>query len=419
MVIVYLIAIVLLANNLLFATNFSKLAPDIGIVLIGLGLLYYLYRSRELSRLLNVFSLWMFQYLTLVLVQVAIASFQYGQSVFDGIIGARSQFYYLSFPLFVLTLNSAKNARTLMTALSVLGIIIVFLAFIHNLGIYNVFIGWGDEWKLQGERAGIIRFWFPGLDILIFTGIWQFLRYMNDERILSTSLGTFGAIFVGVLMRQSRARIIALVAVLGLMAYRRRKYGLIVFAGFLLLIAVLVPATGTNQNILIQAFETAYSDLSEGEGTWSAREKQIQIAKQVLRETFWFGSGAVALRGISDTTDWDEVNVKTIVYSADLGYWTWLKYYGFMGIVLLLLMVYGFIWYAFKRHRKSDWELLVELAVYHWLCVWVSLITLPYLTRPSGIIMICLSWALMVNGTISTEQGRSRRGEKKGAQPGE
>jgi hypothetical protein len=413
MVVAYLIMIVLLANRLLYATYFSNLTSDLGIVLIGLGLLYYFRRSRELNRLLNFFSLWVFLYITLVLIQAPIASFYYKQSVFDGIIGARDQFYYLSFPLFVLALNDAKKARNLMTALSATSVVIVFLAFIHNLGIYNVFIDrGGDEWRLGGERAGVIRFWFPGLNILILTSIWQFLRYLNDNRVLSPSLGTFAGIFAGVLMRQSRARIITLTAVLGLMAYRQRRYGLIAFAGFMLLIAVLVPTISTEHNIFVKAFETAYSDVAEGEGTWSAREKQIDIAKQVLRDTFWFGSGATALRGISHTMDWDEVNLKTIVYSADLGYWTWLKFYGFPGIVLLLLLIYAFVWYTFKKHRKSEWGQFVQLGVYHWLCVWVSLITLPYLTSPSGIMMICLSWALMVNGTWPTAPRAERESRK-------
>lgn len=407
--VLYLVVIVLLANKLLFATPFSNLSADVGVVLIGVGLLYYIHQSTELNRLLNIFSVFIFLYLALVLIQAPVASFKYNQSVIDGIIGARHQFYYLSFPLFVLIINNAERARSLMRLLTAIGLIIVVLAYIHNLGIYNVFIDrGGDEWRLAGERSGVQRFWFPGLNILMLTGIWQFLRYLSDNHKLSLSLASFAAIFSGVLLRQTRSRIITLTAVLGLIAYRQKRYGLIASVGFVLLVVVLVPSIGAEKNIFISAFETAYHDVTEDEGTWAPREQQIDIAKEVFRDGFWLGSGAVALRAVGHTTNWDKLNLKTIAYSADLGYWTWLKYFGFPGIVLLLLIIWGYIWYTFKRRYEPEWKELVQLAVYHFIVIWISTITLPYLTSPSGIVMVCLSWALLVNGTVTTPQ-RARR----------
>lgn len=400
MAIAYLVIIILLANKLLFVTPFSYQASDLGVVLIGIGLLYYARRSRELNRLSTFFSWYVFVYLTFVLMQASIAAFKYGQPVIHGVIGARDQFYYLSFPLFVLALNSAERASKLMQALTAVAAIIIFLALIHNLGIVNVFIDrGGEEWKMGGERFGVIRFWFPGLDILMLTGIWQFMRYLKQSELVARPLGVFLIILAGVLLRQTRGRIIALFAVLGLMAYRHKRYRLIAMGAFAFILLALVVTLGGKENILVNAFTSAYTEVAEGEGTWVAREQQIDIAKQILQESFWFGSGAIALRGVPHTTDFTKLNMATLVYAADLGYWTWIKFYGFPGIVLLALMLLAFFWYGFKRPRKPEWEDLVQLGIYHYLCIAISLITINYLTSSGGIVLLCLTWALLANGT--------------------
>ena len=158
---------------------------DVGIALIALGLLVYVLRSTDLRPLLNIFTWYVFAYLLLVVAQASIASFKYSQSVLDGLIVARHQFYYLSFPLFLLALNDTEKIRKFMGVLTVAALVLIIASIINYFGLT---LFYHHRAEGHGVRAGVIRAFIPAMGILVMTSVWQFSKYLHENRVITPSL---------------------------------------------------------------------------------------------------------------------------------------------------------------------------------------------------------------------------------------
>ena len=233
-----------------FANNFFWLVPtklpglgnihtsDLGILLIGIGIVFYIVKDRLIGPLANFFTWYVAFYLLLVLAQAAVASFKYSQPIIDGVIAGREQLYYLSFPLFVLALTDLDKVTVFMKAISALAVVIVVLSVINYLGptifVHRAAEGWG-------ERSGVVRAFVPGMAILVIAALWQFWSYLKDNRLFSANLAIFLMIYGGIIFRQTRARLIPVSALLALMMVAKKRYRML--AGAIAVVVLVVFAT--------------------------------------------------------------------------------------------------------------------------------------------------------------------------------
>ena len=406
----YLLLIIACANSLLWLVP-DKLpvgtghTTDVGILLIGLGLAYYLIKGSAIRQLGNFFTWYVVFYLLLVAVQVSIAAFKYGQPIMSGFEGGRSQLYYLSFPLFLLVLSDLDKLKVFMTAISALALVIVALALV-NYFVVTIFVhekaaGWG-------YRAGMVRAYIPGMTILVFAALWEFWSYLKDKQLFSAHLVMFLIIYGAVIFRQDRARVIALSVVLVLIMLAKRRYRMLAAAIAMVVVALLVDFTlGDGENMFLNAFESAYTELAQGddvdEGTpWSARLKQVERSWHVFVDNFLTGSGGLVIHsGVPGLAGFGEL--KDIALNWDLGYWVWFKFFGFWGFVYLFALIIGFYWYALRCGKLGDRAHIGQFAAYHFIMMLISMLTINYVTTPYGIILMCLTWALVVRAAKSLE----------------
>lgn len=390
-----------------FANDFYDLTPrgfipglnqisDIGILLIFLGLIYYVLRGDRVLSLLNFFTFWVFFYLLLVLVQVSIASFYYSQSVVEGLVVARHQFYYLSFPLFMMMIDDVKDIKIIVKLLFVLGVVIFLLTLVNYFGPT---IFYHQRAEGHGERAGVIRAYVPAMEIFVFCAIWYFWKYLSEEKLYTNTLIPFFLMYGVIVFRQTRGYIISVSLVILMMLFFKRKFKLMVgFSSFLVLIFAAKLTFFPEYNILVSAFESTYTDVTEGEGTWRSRMELFENSWNVFINNFFTGSGGLVIGG--DWREWRQKGLFDVAHRADLGYWVWLKAYGLPGIILLTAMFVGFfnrILKAMNAMVYGEHRMIILFIGYFFTSIVISLVTLTYLTSTRGIVMICLSWAILLN----------------------
>lgn len=373
---------------------------DIGLLLIALGLIYYVLRHHDLKPLANFFTWWVVYYLALIGVQISLASILYSQSIMDGMMAARHQLYYLSFPLFLFALNDLQKIKTFMKVFGGLAIFLVIISMINYSGLtlfYHI------RAEGQGVRSGIVRAYIPALSILVMAALWQFWAYLKEERLFTGHLVAFLIIFGGVVFRQTRGRIIAVFLTLVLMLLAKRRYKLLAGGSLLLVVGLVGQAFLGEESILLNAFESAYTDVAHGEGTWHDRMLQMQASWNVFVDNFMTGSGGLVIRqGEGGWAGWGDL--LDVAFSADLGYWTWLKFFGYPGMVYLIALVLGFYWYVFRCGSLGEQGHLGRFAAYHFTCVLISMVTINYLTQPEGIVLLCLTWAVLVRAAQATSK---------------
>ena len=404
----YLLLIIAFANNVFWLVPKGVQGvfqtTDLGILLIGLGLVYYLLIRRSAIRsLANFFTWYVVFYLLLVGAQVSIAAFKYEQPIFDGFVAGRNQLYYLSFPLFLMVLSDLDKVKVFMTAISSLALVVVALALVNYFAVTIFFHEQAEGW---GYRAGIMRAFVPGMALLVFAALWEFWSYLKGKQLLSAHLVMFLVIYGGVIFRQDRARVIALSLVLVLIMLAKRRYRMLAAATAMVVVTMVVDfALGDGENIFLNAFESVYAELVQGEGTsWAARERQVRDSWDVFINSFVTGSGGLVIRagapGIAAYGD-----LVHVALNWDLGYWVWFKFFGFWGFIYLFAVIIGFYWYVLRCGKVGDSGHVGQFAAYHFLVMLISMLTLNYVTVSDGIVLMCLTWALVVRAAQSMERG--------------
>ena len=395
----YLLLIIAFAND--FFTFLPNKLPggiqtsDLGILLIGIGIVFYIVKERSIGSLANFFTWYVAFYLVLVLAQVSIASFKYSQSIISGVIAGREQLYYLSFPLFLMALSDLNKLEVFMKAMSALAVAIVVLSVINYFGP-TIFVH--EHAEGAGERSGIVRAFVPGMNILGIAALWQFWSYLKGNQLFSVNLTIFAVIYGGLIFRQTRSRLVAVSAILALMMVATKRYRMLAAATAVVLLVVLVNVLrpGSGENLIFNLFVSAFSDLAEGEGTWAGRMEQVAESWDVFIDNFFTGSGGLVIGGAGRFGD-----LRLVALAMDHGYWIWFKFFGLWGFVYLLALVIGFYYYARRCGQSGDAAYVGRFATYHFACILISLLTINYLTTTHGIVMMCLTWALIVKAAES------------------
>ena len=393
----YLLLIVTMVHDLFHLSALSWVGHafkpmDLGLILIGGGLAYYVLGLRQIKPLANFFTWWVIFYLLFIMVQVTIAAFKYSQPIVDGILQARHQFYYLSFPLFILALDDLQKVGIFMKALSALVVVIAISSIINYFGPTLYDHERAEGW---GVRGGVVRAYVPAMSLLVMAAVWQFWAYLKDHRLFKGSLITFLLLYGTVVFRQTRGRLIALTMTLLLMLVFKRRYGLLVAGVGVSLLGVALQGFLGDQSIVLNLAESAYTDISQTEGTWAGRMRQIQESWHVFTDNILTGSGGLVLRSETGHMDgWGDLF--HVAFRTDLGYWTWLKFFGFPGILLLMVLLFAFYWYVLRCGTLGERGYFGQFAAYHFTCVLISMVTIPYMTNAADIVVLCLTWAVLV-----------------------
>jgi hypothetical protein len=371
---------------------------DIGNFLIILGLFYVTIIRKNLSIFNNRFSLLIFFYFIILLVQVVLAEMfygQYGQSYLDGLIGVRHKvLYYVSFYVFVHILKTREDVVRLLDFLTVISAILLLLSLVNyfNPVVFHHF--WAEG---HGERSGIKRALIPGMELISLTMIWQFCCWIeNRER--SHRSGMVSLLFLlAIFFRQTRGRLIGVISVVvGLLLIKRRfrplAYGISVG-----LVSIIVANFAMEKNIFLEPFRSASSDISSQSGTWKDRLDQLRVDLEVFEKHPWLGSGTACLRGSSPNLQ-KARELRILAQQDDLGYTHWLKMYGVPGVIWLLLffyLQYRLSWKLVHEARKID-RLIGTFCLSFLGYIAVSFVTLPHFIFPRGTILLCLVSAILV-----------------------
>lgn len=377
---------------------------DVGNVLIWLGILWSVLSSKrqnDLSKLNNILSWFIFAYLQLVLIQASLASMIYEQSLLSGLIRARDQFYYGSFFLFLVLIETRQDAEMLMKFLTGLSLILICLALINYFGPTIFHHKMAVE---SGIRSGIKRAFIPGISIILVTGLWHLVYYMNQNKSSIWSLLFFILFYAMVVFRQTRGRVIALTITVLIVLFTKKRYKL--FAGFactLLISATLLSVT-MEKNIFFTQFGLAYENYKQKSGTWGARVVQIEAAWEIIKQHPFFGSGGLVIReGAGEVT----YEMRWAAYGADLGYTNFLKYFGGTGFLWMILFISVFYARFFSLVKKPETDrVMANFSVYMFTYILIAEITLDSFYRPHGIIILCLTLAILVNsdGTLAKSE---------------
>ncbi len=373
---------------------------DVALVLIWVLIIKYIISQTDAARLRGPIVWLMGFYFLLVLVHVTLASFNYSQSLLNGLIAARSQFMYGAFFLFIFMFENSRAIVRVLDVLSALAVLILTLAVI-NYFFPVVFHQqqWG-EWEVY--RAGIRRAFIPAMPLINLGAVWMFCRWADTSRGRGGAVVPFAALFLlaGHFFHQSRGQIWGLLAALIVLALIGRRF---VQLGYVLgaaLIAGVVLSVTMPENLLLNPFTSTFKDLSEGSGTVKARESQLADDIKVFMEHPWIGSGAIALRAskADEVQMAHDVSISSLTHKVDLGYPHWVKMYGVMGVIWLFLLYYFLYKRARENYRNSngDDKLVSLWALVFLAFIAVSGVTLNQFLVPEQILLMCLLPAAVV-----------------------
>lgn len=413
MIYLVLVLIVACAEDLFYLIPYWHVpgtfrVSDVGLLILFMSLAYYAVFKGRVAPLWNGFSIYIYAYLCLVLLQAGIAAMRYPQGVLDGVIVARHQFYYLFFPLVLMALDSDQRIERFLNTLTAVGLGVIVLSLINYSGITLFHYKWADG---HGLRSGIVRAFIPGMSLIVLTALWQFNRYVQSNRLYHKSVGGLLVFLVAILFRQTRGRILATGLTMGLMLYVKRRIAQLSVLSCVLLLSIGILALTKYESVASELAQQTYRDVVEGEGTVGDRLLQVEQTLELIKEYPLLGTGGLVLRADSNA-GYSNRYLESLAYASDLGYVTWVKFYGFVGVLMLIYQIT--IFYAARRRARGASALdraFSDFASYHYVAILISTLTIPYFTEPAGIVMLTLTWALLARGAERAPRAAALRQE--------
>ena len=372
---------------------------DIGNGLIIISTAIQLFRERNLTMLNNIFSWFIFVYLIIIGVQVSLANIIWGQSLIDSFIAVRHQLYYLSFFLFLLTINTPDKIRYFIKILSFIGFLIVVLAII-NYFIPRIFY---HQWTYgHGIRGDIKRAFIPGMDIICLLFFWYLSRYILVHGNINLLWIVF--YYFAIIFRQTRSRIVVVTFILlsFLLWHRKFKYLITLLCVFVLIISTVTIITG--KNIFFYDLKSAVQDIFYQQGTWASRMEQMKISWELFKKHPWTGA-ATFLRTAEPGT---YKKYAMITASTDIGYMAWLKYYGILGTIWLFLLILIFYVKNFKLLKMLSVKNLdiVYFNLLYFTFVILSFVTLNHFMKAYEILLVCFVLSNTVVLSLLTKEAK-------------
>ena len=363
---------------------------DLGLLLTFLMAGSFFVRSQHRNLVANPVALMVIAYLFLTLIQVVSATYNYHQPIMSGLIQSRHQFYYLSYFVFLLALDTDEKVEKFMGYMMKIAIFIVIISVINYFGPTLFHHPWAEG---HGIRSGIKRAFLPAMNIIGLAFIWWLTRYV--ARVPGYRKDGYGVLlmFAALLFRQTRGRVIAATLASFWIFFREGRMRLLVGMIVAALLGGGVMAMILGENILVGSFETAYTDVTEEEGTWVGRIKQIENSLETFLEHPWIGTGARFIRQQAGVT----TDQKTLedAYQGDLGWPHWLKNYGILGTVWVIALTIVVLRKSAENRRKNPSDVISRFAEYNFIHIMIGMMTINYLVKVDGILVLCLGLAML------------------------
>lgn len=368
---------------------------DVGNALIWIGIFLTPLLARKRKELVNLISALILFYVLFASIHIVLAKANYGQSLFNGLIGIRHQFYYLSFFLFLLLLDDTKFIVQLLDTLAIISIILVILGIVNYFGPTILYHKWAHGQKMRG---GITRAFIPGMSVVTFSALWVFNKWIGVNQKIITKASTI-FLLAAHFFRQSRMRLIGLIFMMSSVLVIKRKWKPLLVLLVCSLATYVMLEAKIGKDIMANLFTSAYEDVVEQTGTMRPRLKEIRIDLKEFRRHPLIGSGLAAIRSTTGLGGSRlRLKLKDLSYRSDLGYTHWLKFYGMVGVVWLLLFFFFQAYYGIKALKKCvgiDKAIAMFTLTYLGYII-VSFFTLNHLMFPRGIVMVCLNSAIII-----------------------
>lgn len=370
---------------------------DVGNLMIWIGVGWVLFRGRGSRVMWNFVAILVLVYIVMFGIHVSLATFNFGQTVQEGIIAVRHQFYYLSFFLFVGLLRNEDEIFRFLNVLEVIAFGLCILALVNYFGPTVLYHRWAEG---HGMRSGVVRGYVPATTLVTMASIWQVVKWADEPRLTGKAAWAT-MFFVGIhFIEQTRGRLLALGVSVFLALLWRRRYGrLWAFLGAYALAAAAVSVV-VPENPLTGLFTSAVEDIAEQKGGWSesGRVLQLETALQEFAEHPILGSGTIALHVTDESqTTAQNQDLEVLAKNKDLGLPFWLRNYGLLGVVWLVLFFGVLIFWGVQGARNGSPRsaVLARFAVVYLVAALASGVTLNYFTNPDGILSLCLSAAII------------------------
>lgn len=374
---------------------------DVGAGLLIIALAFTILKYKNVGELNNPISVLIIVLFLILGVHVALAGIFYGQSILSGIIGIRHMSYYLLFFLALLLLKTTEECAKTLNILSLIAILL-FIAgiinYIHPGLFYHMWV------EGHGTRSGIKRAFIPGMDIISLALLWEFSKWtVRNDMGRRTNAVSSTTLLAAHFFRQTRSRILAIVFIMALMFGWKRgwKLGWNLILVMLVALAVTYGITQINigDNLFLSPVSTTVKDISEEEGTWSARLEQLETDLEEFLKYPVIGSGLAALRIKSGEANVRKLKIlKEKARQADMGYSHWLKTFGIVGVIWLILFFYYFGSIAKKAIQECTGtdQMIALLGSSYLGYMMISFITLNHLMFPFRIVIVSLVSAMLV-----------------------
>ncbi len=376
---------------------------DVGLFIIVISFIFLLLKGLINKIIINSFSILIMFFIFIVLIQVVLAAFFYGQSILDGLIAIRHQFYYLSFFVFFGLLDNKKKIYQALNVVTVLAILL------SVMGLINYFITpiYHHQWaEGHGERSGVLRAYVAGIDIISLGLFWSILQWVYDKKSRFSHAASAILFLLMIIIVQTRGRIVGIFGSIIFLLVYKKNYKIMAQMVLFILIIVLFTGIFSKENILIDSFVSTYDEISEGmsggnHSTWTARLEQLNMEYKVFIKHPLIGSGVSALRVGNDSglSNKEFLYLGSISRNEDMGYTNWIKSYGLAGLVWLMLFYYFLIIYMKKSanlNKGNKLEPVVFTVSGYIIFVIISFITLPHFMRTDLILLLCFVLAILV-----------------------
>ena len=370
---------------------------DIGLILIFLAILYHLVFRRQTIELFSIPLSWLLiVYLLFVLSQAALASMNYGQTIINGVIAVRHEFYYLSFFLFLMVLETPEQIVKFMNALSILALVVFALALVNYFGpriMFSEFEG------TVSTRGGIERAPIPAMSLITLAYLWNMTAWAYPgDRLVQKWSSFLAVVFLGApFLRQGRFRIFTISLSTLWVLVKGKRFNVIAGIGALFLAASVIASFTMETNIFVDVFVSGVEDATKVSGTAEDRVHMIELDLAVFREYPLMGSGLAAVR----VNEENEARFIDLTRKMDLGYPHWLKFYGIAG--MLWIAVFYLSLYIYYRKlvelAPPNFEVLPMFSSSYLIFLVVAFVSLNYFMFPDGVLTICLLCAILVRGT--------------------
>ncbi len=388
---------------------------DVGIAVIVLTLIFYVAGSLESRLVNNAFALLVTLLLFLVVMHAGIASIKYGQSIFQGAVASRNYFYYLTFFLFLIMMKTPRQFIEVMKILNVLATIAVVLGVANYFGPVFLHHKWAEG---HYERAGIVRAYLPGMQLISYCAIWSFCNlFVSGFTQLKSDAYSFFFLAAHV-FRQSRMRLMGVVLILGALMLYQRKFTQIAIVLFMVIAGTVIMDVVMEKNIIMAQIELTEEEAGSKHGSWSGREQQVEFDIEAFLESPLIGASSSALRSNPEAyygkTLTEIYHLVSLAAQSDLGYVKWLKHFGIVGIVWLLMLYMKMFAYCRANIRTSapeEYPLALFTASYFAFIV-ITGVTLNHWAMPNLAILLCFIMAANVRLYLhNTDKTRKKQEE--------